>query len=501
MKFNVDKDGNRLIVSSSDKVDWRLVKQTIKDLDKPQPQVAIETLMVAVTVDDRKQIGGNIHPKKAHTLGQNIGFQSAVTNTEGPSLSLDNTDSPNSLLGDMITQITTQKGLSVLTFGKKDNLWAVFSMLKEEKNATIISQPFITVGNKVAASVAVGSSKRVLGQESGTMKGYKEVNDGTTINITPQINIDGIIRMELSTEIKEFTDTAGNNSTNRNIQTNVSIADGQVLVLGGFVKTKVTENKYKTPLLGDLPLVGWFFKNQARTVAKEYLFIFLCPTIIKPRQSPGIGTYTKMKLHNVTDSIEQSIQTKRTPDPIHNWIFNPERENYSHKVIDFANARYQPTTVNIQDDPYYRAATKTQDAKEEKEEAEELARDIAYEGAPRLQETPPPPLEKPIAQNPLEQEAQPTTHVATLQKTHTDHQITVQPTIPSPTNTTIESPLSIQATEPQRTQFKNLISTDETNQEPTLTIDMEKRNKLKDFLSNNPALAYNKQHFNQKGKA
>lgn len=498
MKFDIDKDGNRLIVSSTDKVDWRLVKQTIKDLDKPQPQVAIETLMVAVTVDDRKQIGGNMRIKKPNTLGQNIGFQSAVTSQDGPSLDADGT----SLLGDMITQLTTQKGLSVLTFGKSSpNIWAVFSMLKEEKNASIISQPFITVGNKVKASVVVGSTKRVIAQESGSLKGFRDASDGTTIHITPQINIDGVIRMELETTIKEFTDTEGNNTSDRSIKTNVSIADGQVLVLGGFVKTKVSENKYKTPLLGDLPLVGWFFKNQTRTVAKEYLFIFLCPTIIKPRQSAGIGTYTKMKLHNITDSIEQAIQTKRTPDPIHNWVFNPERENYSHKVIDFANARYQPTTVNIQDDPYYRTATKTQDTTEEKETAEDLARDRAQQGAPLLQKTPPPPLETPSVETALAQENQAPTHMATLQKTHTKAQITTQPTPPSSSDAIMTSPVSIQATDPQRTQFKNLISTDETNQEPTLTVDMQKRNKLKDFLSNNPALAYNKQHFNQKGRA
>ena len=501
MKFNVDKDGNRLIVSSTDKVDWRLVKQTIKDLDKPQPQVAIETLIVNITVNDRKDIGGNMRIKKLNTLGQNIGFQSAISNTEvGPSLKPE--DDPRSLLGNMLSQIATQKGLSLLTFGKdRTDLWAVFSMLKEETNASIISQPFITVGNKVEATVKVGGTKNVVTQTSTSGNGSAPKETGTTLTVTPQINIDGVIRMDLKAEISEFLDTEGKITTERNLATNVSVADGQVLVLGGFVKTSVEENKYKTPLLGDLPLLGWFFKHQNRTVNKSYLFIFMCPTIIKPRQTAGIGTYTKMKLHNVTDSIEQAIQTKRTPDPIHNWVFNPERENYSHKVIDFANARYQPTTVNIQDDPYYRAATKTQDTTEEKETAEDLARDMAQQGAPVLQETPPPPLEKPSVEIVPAQEPQAPTHMATLQAPHTEKPIVTPPITSSSTDSMMASPISIQATDPQRTQFKNLISTDETNQEPRLTIDMQKRNKLKEFLSNNPALAYNKQHFNQKGRA
>jgi hypothetical protein len=73
-----------------------------------------------------------------------------------------------------------------------------------------------------------------------------------------------------------------------------------------------------------------------------------------------------MKLHEATDSIEYGITTKKTPDPIHNWFFNPDKENYSHKVIDFANARYQPTTVDIKDDQYYRAQTVLAETEAEK---------------------------------------------------------------------------------------------------------------------------------------
>ena len=81
----------------------------------------------------------------------------------------------------------------------------------------------------------------------------------------------------------------------------------------------------------------------------------MSPTIIKPRSTPGMQLYTKMKLHQATDDIEDTVETKCIMDPIHNWFFNPEKENYSHKVIDFANARYQPTTVDIRNDPYYRS--------------------------------------------------------------------------------------------------------------------------------------------------
>ena len=67
-----------------------------------------------------------------------------------------------------------------------------------------------------------------------------------------------------------------------------------------------------------------------------------------------------MKLHQSETAIDDAVDIKQGADPIHNWFFNYKGENYAHKVVDFANARYQPTTVDIKDDPYYRAKTSHQ---------------------------------------------------------------------------------------------------------------------------------------------
>jgi hypothetical protein len=99
------------------------------------------------------------------------------------------------------------------------------------------------------------------------------------------------------------------------------VADGQVLVLGGFIKTKMDEAINRTPLLSDIPILGWLFKNKKRTITKDYIFVFMCPSIVKPRQKPGSGIYTKMKLHDVANRIDSSIELKKQRDPIQNWFF------------------------------------------------------------------------------------------------------------------------------------------------------------------------------------
>ncbi|MCB9493028.1 MAG: hypothetical protein H6679_02020 [Epsilonproteobacteria bacterium] len=354
MTFDVDEDGNKLIVYASDKQDWKLLKKTIQDLDKPQPQVAIETLFVTVDINDNKQLGGMLRNKKHQQIGRNIDAQT-IPLTGVPTLESAGSD-PVSLLGNLIDQVVGAKGVTSMTFGKVGDIWGVLRLLREHTNTSVLSQPFITTANKTEATITVGETRRILEEEAEGRTGFISKQAATSIRVTPQINLDGIIRMDIQANIKDFSDIGPvGDTTDKEIKTNVTVADGQVLVLGGFVKSRVSDELQKTPVFGDIPVLGWFFKQKKRTTFKQYLFFFLSPTIVKPRQTPGMNLYTKMKLHQATEDVEEAIETKDTIDPIHNWYFNPTKEQYSHKVIDFANARYQPTVVDIKNDPFYRA--------------------------------------------------------------------------------------------------------------------------------------------------
>lgn len=352
MNFGVDKDGNRLIVSSTDKEDWELLKKTIKDLDKPQPQVGIETLLISVNATDLRQLGGSVRNKKGK-LG-NVNFQSAPFSG---ALKLENPSSPISLLGNMLGQIVSSAGSTVLSFGKNTDIWGVFEAIKQVTNATILSQPFVTAGNKTKAVMDFGEDRQVEQEAGSGQTGYVTLSAKTKVEVTPLINLDGIIRMSIDIKNDTFTGTSGGNKNEQTLKTDVTIADGQVLVLGGFIQTDVQVTKSKTPLLGDIPGLGWLFKNEKKVVTEDYLFILMAPTIIKPRTLPGMGLYTRMKMHQATEQIESGMVSSRTKDPVFNWFFNPEKDNYTHKVLDYANARYQPTTVDIKNDPYYRTHT------------------------------------------------------------------------------------------------------------------------------------------------
>jgi type II secretory pathway component GspD/PulD (secretin) len=68
----------------------------------------------------------------------------------------------------------------------------------------------------------------------------------------------------------------------RQVTTSVIVWDGQTVVLGGLIAENVTKEKDQVPVLGDLPLIGRFFRSESSTTKKKNLMIFVTPTIIDP---------------------------------------------------------------------------------------------------------------------------------------------------------------------------------------------------------------------------
>ena len=82
--------------------------------------------------------------------------------------------------------------------------------------------------------------------------------------------MDGVIKLDVDATIEEFVpDTGGTSKQIKDLKTSVTMANGQVLAVGGFVKTKITELGGETPILSKIPIVGWLTKSKKRNIEKE----------------------------------------------------------------------------------------------------------------------------------------------------------------------------------------------------------------------------------------
>jgi len=73
----------------------------------------------------------------------------------------------------------------------------------------------------------------------------------------------------------------GPTTTKRSMETTTIARDGQTLVVGGLVRDNVTISESKIPFLGDIPLLGWFFRFQSRQQEKLNLLVFLTPSLVR----------------------------------------------------------------------------------------------------------------------------------------------------------------------------------------------------------------------------
>ncbi len=354
MNFTAEPSTNQLIIKA-DYQDYLMAKKVIEDLDQPQPQVAIDVLILSVRLIDDKELGVQLRskiPGLDGLLGQNVKFATSglraggspngvITNNSGSGV--------DRLLGNLINLVTqAPAGNTIVTFGQDlYGVWGLFQALRTITNVQVISNPFLFASNKTPAKVSIGETRRIVSGtiQSGNTTTNTFSNDSAnlTVEITPQINSDGMIVLQLTVNITEFTnpeDPTSGRKTTRLVQTQAIVGDREVLALGGIVRSVSSSNVSKTPVLGDIPLVGWLFKNKSKGADKDSLLILMSTKIIPPYATSDVNEYTKDRLGTYRSTMRDIEQSDSRLDPIQKLFF-ADKDNSEANVGEFIFDRHQ----------------------------------------------------------------------------------------------------------------------------------------------------------------
>ncbi len=344
MYFEAEKQGNSLIVRGEEE-DFLVVKKIIEDLDKPQPQVALDVLIVTLESNSTKGITSQIDNK----TNKNVNFQtSGFGGTGGPNSGSPILLSPlNSLASDLISLATSaQVGTTVLSLGKS-TVWTLLGILSKDSKTNILANPFLVATNKYPAFVSLGEERRIVGEEiqgssAGSINGIVSIPADLEVKVTPRINSLGTINLVVDVIIENFIYTYnvegnGNKST-RSLHTNASVADGEVLAIGGLSRNINKNTDTSVPILGKIPIIGNFFKNKQQVLIKENLLIFITPKIVYP--GDNLKAFTKNKASFIDDAISYTDEQEGKRDPVAKWLF---KESDEHKILhDFTNKYNKP---------------------------------------------------------------------------------------------------------------------------------------------------------------
>jgi len=105
------------------------------------------------------------------------------------------------------------------------------------------------------------------------------------LEVTPQITPEGniILDLDINKDSRGETTAAGIAINTKHIKTQVLVENGGTVVIGGIFELTETEDEAKVPLLGDLPAVGFLFKNKSRSANKQEMLVFITPKMIADR--------------------------------------------------------------------------------------------------------------------------------------------------------------------------------------------------------------------------
>jgi len=390
MAFVPEKETNRLIIKGYYE-DYLKAKKIIEKLDEAQPQIAIEVLILAINAADTKELGTQLRSKSPGgpdgLIGQNVKFQTSGL-FAGTSKIVENanaTSGVNRLLGDLLSVVVgASAGNTILALGEdKFGVWGIFQALQTFTDAEIISNPFLIATNKTPATVYLGEERRI---RTATIVGTSEVDSFGSdeakleVKITPQINSDGMILLDLIITINDFTDSVNLQDATKNIReikTSTIVANNEVLALGGLIRNRVTKNQTKTPFFGDIPVLGWLFKNQSKREEKQNLLILISSRIIEPNTERVAHEFTEERIadyYGTIDSMHQNVQKR---DPIHKLFFESNKKGHEKTVEDFLLERNNGSKKKKRSPKQRLAENKKRRRKKSKKSSSELQhRDI-----------------------------------------------------------------------------------------------------------------------------
>jgi len=337
MSFIPEKETNRLIIKGYYE-DYIKAVKVIESLDQNQPQAAIEILIVSLDITDSKSLGAQIRSKQPGPnglLGNNVKFQtSGLYGTSTIVTNPDPSTGTNKLLGNLINLVTgAVSGTSLLTLGADAfGVWGIFQALQKVTDVEVVSNPFILASNNTKATVSIGEERRIVtAQVVGTtnQNAFDADQAMLAVNITPQINSDGMIGLAIKIEINEFTDRTDQTSgtqTKRLIDTNAIVANKEVLALGGLIRDNISNAETKIPILGDIPIIGWFFKNKQKVVTTTSLLVLISTRIIEPHSEKEIESFSSDHIAGYQNTINDMDNLYANRDPIYRMFFKDKAD-------------------------------------------------------------------------------------------------------------------------------------------------------------------------------
>ncbi len=378
-------EGANAIIISAPPDMQRTLGELIRQLDTRRDQVLVEAIIVEISDQAARELGvqflfggrdapfgvtnySNISPRildlAGGILADNIDQTTTVINGDVV------TTSNNSSTGDLLRQNAAQAILGArggflgfaTDIGSDLIFGAILNAVQEDTESNILSTPSITTLDNQEASILVGQEIPISTGEAlsdnfdNAFRTIQRENVGIELIVTPQINANGAVRLAIQQEVSSVAGPVSDDFNElilnkRQIQTTVTVNDGEIIALGGLLDDNERRTIQRIPLLGDIPIIGELFRSRSRSRTQTNLMVFIRPTILRsaedrreiyerrygyvrsrqylnnPEIEPGIDTLVRQYLGIVPPGAPPSI-----PSPVEPTVIVPEVSTSTSRI-------------------------------------------------------------------------------------------------------------------------------------------------------------------------
>ena len=350
---------NAIVIAGPAEVQRQLA-EVIRQLDTRREQVLVEAIVAEVSDATANRLGVQL---LLGSLSGNVPIVSSSFSNTAPNLLTiagavaarrlntatttingnTTTTTTNSAVSDQLAQsaissiLGTTGGLGGFgtTIGKDGVFAGIINAVKSDSTSNLLQAPNVTTLDNQPARILVGqeipitTGQALSNNFDNAFRTVQRENVGIQLEVRPQVNSSGTIKLFLRQQVSSISGPVSSDNSDlilnkREVETTMTVDDGQIAVIGGLLSDEERNTIEKIPLLGDIPALGQLFRSKAKQRNKTNLMIFIRPTILRTAEDSRRVTeqrYGYLRLQqgvqnpNAEPSIDQLVRDYLGAEP------------------------------------------------------------------------------------------------------------------------------------------------------------------------------------------
>ncbi len=328
VRITPDVANNSLLIYA-DQGNYRIIESALRQVDQPQLQVAINATIAEVDLTDELQFGVQFF-LTSHALGLRPDQGSLLNTTStvapvSPAAAAAQTaaTAAGTTATGAVTAASTAASTAATTLinrafpgfnflvGQEAQPAMILTALHNVTGVKVLSTPSLVVVNNQSATLQVGNqvpistgSATVLTANNTVVNTVDYRNTGIILHVAPRVSADGNVKLDIEQEISSVVPSTNAATaltptiSERKVKSQISVANGQTVLLAGLIQDQKNETKSGIPLLDQIEGIGNAFSNQDNQKSRTELIIFIRPQIIRD----------SMDAHTVAEELRAKLR-------------------------------------------------------------------------------------------------------------------------------------------------------------------------------------------------